>query len=409
METKKKIVSINWNISGGSIASIMNYIEKYAKKDYEFYYVYQVGEKSHDNFLRVSPWIITKVYYVLARVTGIKYGMGTLSTMNLVRRLKLLHPDIVHIHCPNFYNINLYYLFEKLKEINVPIVVTNHAEFFYTGNCAHAFDCTGYFRGCIGCQRSFDEYHKYLVNRTEFEWKKMKKIFENKNIVLTAVSPWAMERIKKAPITKGLEVFLIENAVDSKVFRVIKNVQEDIDERKYILHVTSFFSDKKNQSKGGYYVLELAKRLPQYTFIIAGEYKFTEEYDFSNNIIFLGHIKSQEELVRYYNKASLTLLTSKGETFGMACAESLCCGTPVVGFCAGGTESITLKEYSKFVSYGNLEELQKAILGYIDIKEFKREEISKLAQSKFSIEKMTCKYMEIYKLMENKRYEKFRK
>ena len=39
----------------------------------------------------------------------------------------------------------------------------------------------------------------------------------------------------------------------------------------------------------------------------------------------------------------LTVLTSKRETYGMACAESLACGTPVVAFLAGGTESIALE------------------------------------------------------------------
>lgn len=55
------------------------------------------------------------------------------------------------------------------------------------------------------------------------------------------------------------------------------------------------------------------------------------------------------------------LLTSERETFSMVTAESLCCGTPVVGFKAGAPEQIALKEYSEFVDYGNLDKLEKAV------------------------------------------------
>ena len=38
----------------------------------------------------------------------------------------------------------------------------------------------------------------------------------------------------------------------------------------------------------------------------------------------------------------------------MVTAESLCCGTPVVGFKAGAPEQIAIKEFSEFVEYGDL-------------------------------------------------------
>ena len=37
-----------------------------------------------------------------------------------------------------------------------------------------------------------------------------------------------------------------------------------------------------------------------------------------------------------YSAVDLTLITSQRETFSMPVAESLCCGTPVVGFDTGG-------------------------------------------------------------------------
>ena len=41
-------------------------------------------------------------------------------------------------------------------------------------------------------------------------------------------------------------------------------------------------------------------------------------------------------LAEYYSLVDVTVITSFHETFSMVVAESLSCGTPIVGFKAGG-------------------------------------------------------------------------
>jgi len=84
------------------------------------------------------------------------------------------------------------------------------------------------------------------------------------------------------------------------------------------------------------------------------------------NVTLLGRIQDQRELARYYSMADVTVLTSKKETFSMVTAESLCCGTPVVGFRAGGPEQIALEAFSKFVPWGNVRELSEAAEIFMD-------------------------------------------
>lgn len=52
----------------------------------------------------------------------------------------------------------------------------------------------------------------------------------------------------------------------------------------------------------------------------------------------------------------------------MVTAESLCCGTPVVGFKAGAPEQIAIKEFSEFVEYGDLNSLYNKMLVILDTK-----------------------------------------
>jgi len=76
-------------------------------------------------------------------------------------------------------------------------------------------------------------------------------------------------------------------------------------------------------------------------------------------------------------------------------AESLCCGTPAVSFKAGGSELITIPEYSQFVEYGDIKSLFSAnekILNFT----FAKEIISKIAKQKYCKEDMPKNYLSFY-------------
>lgn len=402
---KIKVLAINWSIEDGSIAKLMQDIEAVNKGECEFFYCYQVGREGTDKKYRIASWNITRFYYFLARLTGIKYGVGTLPTLFMLFWLGKIKPDIVHIHCPNFYNLNLYMLFGYLKRNHYKTIITNHAEFFYTGNCSHAEECQGYLSGCLKCEKVFDVKHPYLRNRTDVEWRKMRRAFEGfKELQMTAVSGWVKKRCMSAPITEKIPVRVIENAVDETIFykKVVSQTgweEKKESGRKYILNVTSGFSDHKDDLKGGRYLIQIAGELPEYVFLVAGNI-YVEHYEnIPANVKLLGNISDKSELANLYNSVDLTVLTSKRETYGMACAESLACGTPVVAFYAGGTESIALKEYTEFVEYGNVSMLREAIGRWINRKEALSSELAAKARKRYARERMGKEYLQLYRMM----------
>ena len=93
--------------------------------------------------------------------------------------------------------------------------------------------------------------------------------------------------------------------------------------------------------------------------------------------------------------ADATVLTSKRETFSMVCAESLCCGTPVVGFKAGAPEQIALKEYSRFVQQADVGQLVCVVENILNFP-FDRVELEKEAHRTYAKSTMTEKYIELY-------------
>jgi glycosyltransferase involved in cell wall biosynthesis len=106
-------------------------------------------------------------------------------------------------------------------------------------------------------------------------------------------------------------------------------------------------------------------------------------------------------LARYYSLADVSLLTSQKETFSMVTAESLCCGTPVVGFKAGAPEQIALEEFSRFVNHGDIDSLQKEIMSFLNM-QFDNKDIAIKSQC-YSKATMTNNYQTVY----NSLYKRF--
>jgi glycosyltransferase involved in cell wall biosynthesis len=136
--------------------------------------------------------------------------------------------------------------------------------------------------------------------------------------------------------------------------------------------------------------------MPDINILVLGEK--TEVSELPSNIKLVGRIYEREKMALYYSMCDATILVSRSETFSMPVAESLCCGTPVVGFNAGGPESICIPEYCNFVEYGNIAQLELAIREILD-KNFNREEISKSAIAKYSRNVMAEAYIELYKTL----------
>ena len=354
------------------------------------------------NKYRVSNRLFRAVAYRISKITGNYYGMGNLTTLAIIRKIRREKANLVHIHCANGSFMNLHMLFNWLKKNKISTVVTNHAEFFYTGNCDHAYDCNRWMSGCGQCPRKLSK-----IDTTAKWWKKMKETFQDfPQLIVTSVSPWVMSRSSASPIMDGVEQCLIMNGVNTEVFHVYE--EENIwksygitpGQRRIVLYVTAcFYGDK--EEKGSKYLLRLAEKMADENvlFVVAGNY--IPGIQIPKNVHLLGRIVDQQELAKIYNAADLALITSQRETFSMPVAEALCCGTPVVGFCAGGPESIAPEKFAEFTPFGDVDALENAIRGkWLYFKNAENSlQISDFAKHHFGSKSMADSYLSIYECM----------
>lgn len=346
--------------------------------------------------------LYSKANNALTRLTGLMYGSCGYSTRKLISVIQKEQPDIVHLQCINGYFVNIFRLVEWLKQQHIKTVVSLHGEFLYTGSCGVAQDCERWMTGCGNCPRLRQETGSLLRDGTAESWRRMKAAFDGfeQDAIVTAVSPWVMERAKASPILSKFRHRVVMNGTDISVFHPYAaealRQQHGLTNEKVVLHVTTDFSADPNGFKGGWALLQVAERLREQPihFFVAG--RVTDDVVPPPNVTLLGRLENQTQLAQYYSMADATLLASKRETFSMVTAESLCCGTPVVGFRAGGPESIALPEHSVFVEQGDIDALACAVRATLSAPK-DTERIAVQAAARYSAEMMYQSYFDVYR------------
>ncbi len=402
-----KVMQINCVYNCGSTGKIVYDIHTALKESgIESVICYGRGKKvREDNVFKTCGETEAKLNNLISRFTGIRYGGCFFATNRLLARIKMEKPDVVHLHCINGFFVNIYRLVKYLKKHKIPTVVTHHAEFFYTANCSYAFDCEKWKKGCGNCPSAKKAVNSYFFDFTRSNFTKMKNAFGGfENMISAAVSPWVQKRAEMSPIFADKKNVTALNGIDCTVFKPCGDTNQlkaDLgiqSDKKVIVHVTADFEDSR---KGGKYVRELAQRLGNNAVIVVvGNY--SPPKNLPENIIALGRVENQQKLAEYYSMADLCLIASSRETFSMPVAESLCCGTLVAGFKAGGPESIAVPEFSEFVEFGDVNGLCDAVRRMLE-RDADKKVISNIAADKYGKKAMTDGYIRLYNEVFEKR------
>lgn len=245
------------------------------------------------------------------------------------------------------------------------------------------------------------ETASWCFDRSAAAWKKMNKAFEHfcaNNFIVTAVSPWQANRAEQSKILGKFGVMYEPNGVDAQVFHYISDthLMDRSPFRKIVLYVAPYFNLDVHDLKGERFIPMIAAMNHDVKFVVVAS-RLNGVIDLlPDNVQLWGEAKSQAELTCLYSEADATLILSRRETFSMVTAESLCCGTPVIGFKAGGPESIAIKAYSAFVEYDDLNALSSTIHHFLE-KEVDNNRIAEVAESIYSQKNMANMYLVEYR------------
>lgn len=402
-----KILLINSCYEFGSTGSIVKGLRDYLVfNNVDTIVLYGRGNKSKDtNTLKTANDFICKAEHLIFKFLGLCYSGNISSTLRIIKNIKKEKPDLIHVHCTNDYFLDNRLFFSFLKKSRIKVLVTLHAEYFYTGNCTHSLDCNQWKTGCRKCVNFKKATGSFFINRTHKNWVLMNKNFAGfsyNNLYFSCVSDWLRKRAKQSKIISKYQIATIRNGINTNIFYFEPNryILPELKEcEKKILFSVPNFQIFGDMIKGCDIFLEIVKKCANYPFkfIVIGDNRYDFDFSKYNNLIYIGLINNKNKLRQIYSACDITLLTSRAETFSLVSAESLCCGTPVFGFQCGAPESIAIKDYSLFVPQKtNLDEFIHRMNEFLYYP-FNRQEIATKAKIIYNFNGTAEKYFTLYK------------
>lgn len=275
--------------------------------------------------------------------------------------------DLAHYHLihTGFFNLMALPGLTQLK----PSVWTLHDPWAITGHCVHPFDCTKWKEGCGNCP-SLDVEFSMKKDNTHLMWKVKQLAYSMSDFDLVVCSKWMEEMVKASPLMKKAHVHRIPLGVDLDAF-----CPGDTESKKQKLGVrpgNTVIALRATTSiyKGLKYALECLRKLDvkePITILTFNQKGLFEEFFGRYQIIDLGWLESNEEMIDAYQAADIFLMPSEGESFGMMAVEAMACGKPCVVF--DGTalpETTFAPDYGISVKKGDSDALAAALKELIE-------------------------------------------
>lgn len=282
----------------------------------------------------------------------------------LIKRIFETDADVVHAHSHRYYQI-FACAAAKLKRgrrsgrYQMPLVVTPH--FHPPSNRESAVS-----RFLMGVDDLF-------ISR---------RVYKMVDAIL-AVTDSERQFIEKfAPLGKcvtvpnGLDIEDWTPIPDGRPFRSRYRIGND---EKIVLY-TGRLADNKGLEHLIDASYEVVEKHPNTKFVIVGEdwgvLKRLKKKIWANNLddyfVFTGHIESFELFKSGYAAASVFVLPSEWEAFGIVLLEAMACGTPIVASDVGGIPNV-VGDIGRIFKYGDIRALAGDIVDILDNEELERE------------------------------------
>jgi len=342
--------------------------------------VQQVGHESEILFINISPFNFNKgvtkraqlqnnateiAPFGLPKLNGFLINFWAKRSAEIFEKYYKANdfPDIIHAH--SF--LAAIQANQIRKKLNIPFVYTEHLSSFLTDTVPR-------------------KYNPYIIEATK----------EAK--LCTAVSQELCDKMQKETKRSFKRVF---NPVDTVFFNL-----SNIEAQKQPLQIFAL-GDPPN-IKGLDRMLNLCKILVEkkiiFNIVIGDQIRDANKWKrqiskmkIEEHVEFCGFLK-REEIYSILKKSDLFLSLSRVETFGLAIAEAISCGIPVITTNVSGPNDYFNDDLGVIFNYNNELDAWEALREYLSRKNtFDRHKIRFHANNLFSFKKIGKDWLKLYK------------
>lgn len=385
------VVQINSVLDIGSTGFLVQNIGRSISESGSTSYIaYGRGNKEQENAIKIGGKFDIYNSVLQTRILDNHGFTSKKSTKSLIERLIQISPDILHLHNLHGYYINIKYLFDYIKKYNVKVVWTLHDCWPFTGHCAY-YDmvaCEKWKTHCFNCENKKIYPSSILLDKSTQNFSSKKEIFSNvKDLTIVTPSKWLACEVKQSFLSE-YNVTVISNGVsiDNRIAESIVEPKKNI-----ILGVASVWDDRKGFND----FIKLSSLINSDTKIVMIGLTKNQISILPDNIEGYPQMHNREELMKYFQQASIFFNPTREETFGLVNVEALSCGVPVVTYDSGGSPETIDDSCGLVVPKGDIDLAHKAILNLLKNKVPKKKCMD--FAKKFNVETMTSNYISLYK------------
>lgn len=398
-----KVMQINAVYGVGSTGVIVEDLHNLSLKNgIESYVSYSTTNKNPadiKNGYVIGKALGKKIHAVLSRIGGKQAYFSSYATRKLIKHIKSVSPDIVHLHNlhSNFVNMNM--LLDFLGENDIETIITLHDCWFYTGGCFHYTDagCAKWLDSCGSCPKKMQDTPAYVKDNSAKILADRKKYFGKiKNLSVVGVSRWIADEGERT-FFKGREVRAIYNGIDTEFFVPTPSdfrEKHGLKDKFLILAPANKWLKPVNKKTFDY----VTQSLPQDSVIVMLGCTEGQKNGLPENVLPLGYIKDRDELRKVYSACDMFANCTREESLSLINVEAQSCGTPVVTYRNTGAQETVDNKCGFSVDSGNEKDFLEAILKVREKgKNSFSEECTRWVKYRFDRDENYMKYINLYK------------
>ena len=338
-----KVVSIN-TVCNGSTGKIVGSISSSLIESGEEVFCIFGRRKGYANIpCKKIGGFFSFWYHVFLTTVFDLHGHGSyFKTKKIVRELKKLNPDIIHLHNIHGYYINYKVLFDYLKkEYQGRVFWTLHDCLPMTGHCAYFSNvsCEKWKTECHDCPNKKMYPTSLLFDRSRKNYQEKKNLFSGvKDLTIITPSVW-LENIVLSSYLKKYPVKTINNGIDLNIFypRLTDSIFDKYNipkDKKVLLGVASIWEKRKGLDD----FLMLSKLVnDDYVIVLVGlNNKQISKLKQYKNIIGIRRTENQDDLASLYSVSFALINPTYEDNYPTVNIEALASGTRVIAYDTGG-------------------------------------------------------------------------
>ena len=353
------------------------------------------GEQFPDTYYRIGGAVGKTEHIILAKLTGRHGCYSHFATYKLIRKIKQVKPDVIHLHNLHGWYLNWEMLFEYLKKANTPIVWTLHDCWAFTGHCPHfvAINCEKWKTDCYECNL-YKSYPGCFFDDSRFQYRYKKRCFTSvPNLTIVTPSQWLADLVKQSYL-KDYETVVINNGIDLTKFQPRSSnfrKRHGLENKIVLLGVAFDWSTRKGIDD----FKRLAEDLPEEYAIVLVGVSNTVAKTLPDKIISIACTQNQEELAEIYSSADIFVNSTLEDNFPTVNLEALACGTPVITYKTGGSPESITESTGKVVPYNDYTALKNAIISMKNSKETLSKNCC-ISAKQYDLQLVYKKYCDLY-------------